>query len=31
MKGFVEANFTKVTVDLFVRSKYTCREMNKHG
>lgn len=31
MKGFVEASFTKVTVELFVRPKYTCREINKHG
>lgn len=32
MKGFVEANFTKVTVDLLVRLRYAIRrKMHKHG
>lgn len=31
MKGFIEANFTKVTIDLLGRPKYTCRKMHKHG
>lgn len=31
MNGFVEVNFTKVTIDGVASSKYTCIKMHKHG